>query len=59
MGSTVTPPAALNVANTTLIWSEVSYAYKPTIGYVVTGTLNLTDQIYMRPRLSVTVAATC
>lgn len=52
VGSTVTLPAALNVANTTLIWSEVSYNYKPTIGYVITGTLNLTDQIFMRPRLS-------
>ncbi len=51
-GSTVTLPAALNVANTSLIWSEVQYAYKPTIGYVVTGTLTLKDQIYMRPRLS-------
>ncbi len=55
VGSTVTLPAALNVANTTLIWSEASYAYKPTIGYVVTGTLNLSDQIYMRPRRSDTV----
>src|SRR4029079_7243694 len=49
VGSTVTLPSALNVANTTLIWSEVSYTYKPTIGYVITGTLNLSDQIYMRP----------
>jgi Flp pilus assembly protein TadG len=56
VGSTVTLPAALSVANTSLIWSEVSYAYKPTIGYVVTGTLNLSDQIWMRPRLSDTVA---
>jgi Flp pilus assembly protein TadG len=56
VGSTVTLPAALNVANTSLIWSEVSYSYKPTIGYVVTGTLNLSDQIYMRPRLSDTVS---
>jgi Flp pilus assembly protein TadG len=55
VGSTVTLPAALNVANTTLIWSEVSYSYTPTIGYVITGTLNLSDQIYMRPRLSDTV----
>ena len=55
VGSTVTLPAALNVANTSLIWSEVAYTYKPTIGYVVTGTLNLSDQIYMRPRLSDTV----
>ncbi len=55
-GSTVTLPAALNVANTSLVWSEVSYTYKPTIGYVITGTLNLSDQLYMRPRLSDTIA---
>jgi Flp pilus assembly protein TadG len=55
-GSTVTLPAALVVNNTWLIWSEVKYAYKPTIGYVITGTLNLGDQIYMRPRLSNSVA---
>ena len=54
-GSTVTVPAALNVANTSLIWGEVSYAYTPTIGYVLTGTMNLTDQMYMRPRLSTCV----
>ena len=52
VGSSVTLPTALNVANTSLIWSEVAYAYTPTIGYVVTGTLNLSDQLYMRPRLS-------
>ena len=54
-GAGVTLPAALNVPNTTLIWSEVSYSYKPAIGYVITGTLNLSDQIWMRPRLSDTV----
>lgn len=52
VGSTVTLPSALLVANTYLIWGEVQYTYKPTIGYVVTGTLTLKDQIYMRPRLS-------
>lgn len=55
VGSTVTLPTALKVNNTTLIWSEVTYDYTPTIGYVVTGTLTLSDQIYMRPRLSDTV----
>ena len=55
VGSSVTLPTALKIANTQLIFSEVSYAYKPTIGYVITGTLNLSDQIYMRPRLSDTV----
>jgi Flp pilus assembly protein TadG len=54
-GAAVTLPAALNVPNTTLIWSEVSYSYKPAIGYVITGTLDLSDQIWMRPRLSDTV----
>jgi Flp pilus assembly protein TadG len=58
VGSAVTLPAALNVANTSLIWSEVQYAYKPVIGYVVTGTLTLKDQIYMRPRLSDSVCRT-
>jgi Flp pilus assembly protein TadG len=57
-GSTVTLPAALTIANTSLIWSEVQYAYKPTIGYIVSGTINLKDQIFMRPRLSDTVART-
>lgn len=52
VGSSVALPTALKVPNTSLVWSEVSYAYKPTIGYVITGTLNLSDQIYMRPRLS-------
>jgi Flp pilus assembly protein TadG len=55
VGTSVTLPTALVVNNTTLIWSEVTYAYTPTIGYVITGTLNLADRIYMRPRLSDTV----
>ena len=59
VGATVSLPTALKVPNTSLIWGQVSYNYKPTIGYVITGTLNLSDQIYMRPRLSDTVAATC
>jgi Flp pilus assembly protein TadG len=50
--SSVTLPTAFLNPSTALILSEVSYTYKPTIGYVITGTLNLSDQIYMRPRLS-------
>lgn len=52
VGSSVTLPAALNVPNTWLIWTEAEYTYEPTIGYVVTGSLALKDQMYMRPRLS-------
>jgi Flp pilus assembly protein TadG len=51
-GSSVTLPGALLVPNTSLVWGEVKYSYTPTIGYVMTGTLNLSDQLYMRPRLS-------
>ena len=58
VNSTVSLPAALNVANSQLIWGEVYYNYVPTMGYVVTGALNLFDQIYMRPRLSETVTRT-
>ena len=57
-GSAVTLPTALKVANSYLIWSEVSFSYKPTIGYLISGTLSLKDQIYMRPRLSDSVART-
>jgi len=45
-------PTALRVANTSVVWGEATYAYKPVIGWVVTGTLNLSNQIFMRPRLS-------
>jgi Flp pilus assembly protein TadG len=55
-GSTVVLPTALNVNNTSLIWGEVTYAYTPAVGYVITGTMTLKDQIYMRPRVSDSVS---
>ena len=58
VNSSVALPTALNTPNTQLIWSEVRYNYVPTIGYVITGALNLFDQIYMRPRRSDTVGRT-
>ncbi len=57
-GASLTLPAALAVPNTSLVWSEATYAYTPTIGYVITSTLNLHDQMYMRPRLSDSVTLT-
>lgn len=58
VGSSVTVPDNLKVANTYLILGEVTYAYTPVIGYVLTGTLNLHDEIYMRPRQSTFVTKT-
>lgn len=54
-GSAVTIPAALKVPSTSVVWGEAAYTYQPTIGYVITGSMNLTDKIFMRPRLSETV----
>jgi Flp pilus assembly protein TadG len=45
-------PAALRVANTSVLWGEATYNYKPIIGYVVTGTLTMGNQIFARPRMS-------
>ena len=58
VGSVVTIPSALAVANTSLVFAEVSYAYKPVIGYVITGTMTLADQMYMSPRQSTTITHT-
>ena len=45
-------PAALAVPNTQLIYSEVSYAYTPIVGYTISGTLTLSDHMYMSPRIT-------
>jgi Flp pilus assembly protein TadG len=52
-GSPVTIPTALAIAGTYLIFSEVSYLYKPTIGYVMAKSgVTLSDTAYTRPRQS-------
>lgn len=56
--STVTLPSALAVANTQLLFSEVSYAYSPVFGRVITGTMTLSDTMYMSPRISAPVYGT-
>ena len=54
-GSAVTIPAGLKIANTQLIWSEISYGYTPAVAKYISGTLNLTDQFFARPRQSTTI----
>ena len=55
-GEIVTTLSATLKASSTypiyLIWAESKYVYTPVVGKVITGPMNLTDQIYMRPRLS-------
>jgi Flp pilus assembly protein TadG len=52
-GASVTLPSeALAVPNSSLVWSEVNYNYTPVVGYTITGTLSLSDQMFMSPRVS-------
>ena len=55
VGSSVTLPAAINIPSTYLVLAEAQYAYTPAVGYVVTGTVNLADHIYLRPRMATCV----
>jgi Flp pilus assembly protein TadG len=57
-GDPVTLDAKLITAGTCLLWGETTYAYTPQLGYAITGTLNLFDQIYMAPRLKTCVTYT-
>jgi Flp pilus assembly protein TadG len=49
-GDVITMPAALLVNKTYVILSEVRYLYKPTVGYVMTSSVTLSDLAYSRPR---------
>jgi Flp pilus assembly protein TadG len=51
-------PAGLKVPNTSVVLAEVSYAYTPALGYNITGTINLTDQLFTRPRAGTHVTRT-
>ncbi len=51
-GSSVTIPAALAVPSSQLLFGEATYAYTPTVGYTITGTLTLSDHMYMAPRIT-------
>lgn len=50
LSGAVSIPTDLQVPQTQLIYTTASYAYKPAIGYTITGTLTLTQQMYMMPR---------
>ena len=48
-------PSSMKVANTSYIYSDVSYTYTPSVVYSVLGALTFTQSIYMVPRLSAQV----
>ena len=58
VGTIVSVPASLATPNTYLVLAQVQYSYNPTYGYVMNSTLTLTDQSFMRPRESASIART-
>jgi Flp pilus assembly protein TadG len=56
IGLSVTVPPALAVPNTFLILGQAQYSYSPTYGYVLTNALTLSDQIFLMPRQSTSIA---
>jgi Flp pilus assembly protein TadG len=51
VGDPISIPAALQVKGTYLIFSQVSYLYKPTVGYVMSSAgVKLNSSAYTRPR---------
>jgi Flp pilus assembly protein TadG len=58
LSGTASVPTDLQVANTQLIYAQASYAYKPVIGYTITGTVNLSEKMYMMPRITAPTSGT-
>jgi Flp pilus assembly protein TadG len=54
-GQSITIPTNLDIANTTLVYGQATYAYTPWFDYLGIGTLNLSSSVYMSPRASSTI----
>ncbi|HKH81324.1 MAG TPA: TadE/TadG family type IV pilus assembly protein [Methylovirgula sp.] len=57
-GAKFTLPTALDQDNISLIYGQVTYNFTPVLGYKIIGTIPITDQIYMSPRLTTSIACT-
>lgn len=55
-GGSFTLPQGLAEPNSSVIVTETSYSFAPTVGLFLTGTINLSGEAFFRPRLSRTVA---
>lgn len=51
-GSAISVPSGLLQKNTSVIFSEVKYAYKSAIGSALNTDINMQDKFYLRPRRS-------
>ncbi len=58
VGATVTLPSAIAVANSWVVLASAHYPFTPAIGYVLTGSFDLSSTYYLKPRLSECVTTT-
>lgn len=54
-GASVTLPDGVNIADSYLIVVEVHYNFDPAIGYAITGSIDIGETFYLKPRLSDTI----
>lgn len=54
-GSAVSLPAGITTANTSVIFTEVRYVFRSTLGTMIVGDIPLLAEAYMRPRLGARV----
>jgi Flp pilus assembly protein TadG len=56
VGSTVTLPTGVMSSGGSVILAEVSYPYSSSVSDYITGTINMTETFYGRPRRSTTIS---
>lgn len=49
-------PTNLQTSGITMLYGEVTYPYTPSMGYAITGTFNIYQNMYFYPRLSSTIS---
>ncbi len=54
-GASIALPAGLLVKNSFLVTAELGYLYTPRIGHILTGSFDLKDQFFLRPRQSAVI----
>jgi Flp pilus assembly protein TadG len=55
VGSKVTLPSGVQTPSISVIWGEVNFPYQPKLGYVLSGTINIYQDIYFYPRMTTAV----
>lgn len=51
-GTTIALPEGVDLPDSFLIVTEVHYNFDPALGYVFTGSMDISDTFYLKPRLS-------